>query len=173
MSNRFKFLAVIFLLYLSFNSALGQETQTELSPPKRETRVRPEETAFVPNENDIKSFVYRWFSWLDHRVEGFLFLYHLNKEDLLMKLPEATIHSHDDFKKWYQSFCENSQSNTHEVSNIKVKSLANGRYSVDLSVLRRSKTPQGRTLDEKERQNWELSVSAAGRLTINRYIIKK
>ncbi|MEI6631321.1 MAG: hypothetical protein WCL25_01745 [bacterium] len=152
------FLTVVLILLPAFSFA--QEAAKETA-------------AYIPNENDIKSFVYRWFSWMDHQVADFLFIYHLSKDDLVMKFPEAVVHSHDDFKKWYQGVKDNIQSNVYEVGDIKVSQLPKERYKVDLSVRWKAKTHKGESLDIKFKQSWILSVAGSGRLNINRYIVKK
>ncbi|MDD5194331.1 MAG: hypothetical protein PHQ96_01485 [Candidatus Omnitrophica bacterium] len=139
---------------------------------KTETPNGPQ-AAYVPDENDVKSFVYRWFAWLDHRVEDFLFLYHVSKDDLIMDLPEAKIRSHDDFRKWYQQAQSNIVDSHYEVGDIKVKVLPKNRYSAEFFVSYKSKTSKGKMPDIKYKESWELSVSGAGRLTINRCIVKK
>ncbi|MDD5584740.1 MAG: hypothetical protein PHV55_06770 [Candidatus Omnitrophica bacterium] len=142
-------------------------------PSVSEKTTGQNQASYVPDENDVKSFVYRWFAWLDHQVEDFLFLYHLSKEDLLMEMPEVKITTHAGFIKWYQAARSETESIMYEVGDITVKHLAGGKYSVALSVRCKSKTIKGKTRDVKYKQNWELSVSPAGRLTINRYRVKK
>jgi len=176
-------LKIIMMLFLfCFTSTLMAKEAPKEKPSEKKKEIKqqapvdlpaPKEMSFVPNENDVKSFVYRWFSWLGHQVDDFLFLYHLSKDDLVMKLPEQTIKNQNDFKKWYQGVRENIKSNTYDVGDIKVKMLPKNRYKVDLSVYWKAKDKLGKTLEMKQKQSWVLSLSAAGRLTINRYIVKK
>ncbi len=83
------------------------------------------------------------------------------------------LRSRADFKKWYQGVKDTIQSNTYEVGDIKVSLLPEGRYKVDLSVRWKAKTYKGESLDVKFKQDWILSLSGSGRLTINRYVVKK
>ena len=161
-------IVILITAALVLSPALACAKEAAAGPPAVQR-----EPVYTPNEYDIKSFVYRWFSWLDHQVADFLFLYHLSKDDLVMKLTEATLRSHDDFKKWYQGMKDSIQSNVYELGEIKVSRLPKDRYKVDLSVRWKAKTHKGESLDSKFKQSWVLGVSGSGRLTINRYIVRK
>jgi hypothetical protein len=150
----------------------GGNVTTSVIPASTKTEKQPA-ASYVPDENDVKSFVYHWFAWLDHQVEDFLFLYHVSKDDLVMEVPQAKITSHADFVKWYQGLRSETKSIKYEVGDIKVKELPGNKFNVEISVRCKSKTVKGETLDAKYAQHWELSVSPSGRLTINRYIVKK
>ena len=166
--------ALLLLPAFSFANELPKKAAKEATVlQKQETAAIQREPVYEPNENDIKSFVYRWFSWLDHQVSDFLLLYHLSKDDLVMKLPEALVRNHSDFKKWYQGMKDTIQSNNYEVGDIKVTGLPKGRYKVDLSLRWKAKTYKGESLDMKFKQSWILSLAGSGRLNINRYVVKK
>jgi len=139
----------------------------------KDAAVEQQGMAYAPNENDIKSFVYRWFSWLDHQVADFLFIYHLSKDDLVMKLPEGLLRSQDDFKIWYAAQKGQIKSNTYEVGEIKVSFLPKDRFKVDFPVRWKAKTYKGESLDVKFKESWILSLAESGRLNINRYTVKK
>jgi hypothetical protein len=166
------FLAVA-LLFLPDFSPAKEAPKEAPAVQKKETAPIQREPVYTPNENDIKSFVYRWFSWLDHQVADFLLLYHISKDDLVMKFPETVVRNHSDFKIWYQGVKDNIQSNNYEVSDIKVTQLPKGRYKVELLLRWKAKTYKGETLDMKFKQSWILSLSGSGRLTINRYVVSK
>ena len=165
---RGKFFFLIFLLLLPMAlQAEGQDNPKETRQPTVKT------TSYSPNENDVKSFVYRWFAWLDHQVADFLLLYHISNDDLLMKFPEATLRSHADFQKWYAGVKADIQSNTHELTNIKVTLLGNNRYRVELDLRWLARTYKGKLIDARFKQQWLLSLADSGRLTIKRYIVKQ
>ncbi|MFH1875548.1 MAG: hypothetical protein ABH865_01490 [Candidatus Omnitrophota bacterium] len=128
---------------------------------------------YVPTNNDVKSFVYRWFAWLDHQVEDFLFLYHLAKNDLQMEVPGATIRTHQDFIAWYAVQRAEILSNEYDVGEIKIKQLPRERFRVEIVARHKGTGVAGKNFDYKYRYSWELNVSEAGRLTIYRYRVKK
>jgi hypothetical protein len=166
------FLAVV-LLFLPDFSPAKEAPKEALAVQKKEIVPIQSEPVYVPNENDIKSFVYRWFSWLDHQVADFLLLYHVSKDNLVMKFPETVVRNHSDFKIWYQGLKDNIQSNNYEVSDIKITQLPKVRYKVELRVRWKAKTYKGEALDMKFKHSWILSLSGSGRLTINRYVVNK
>jgi len=170
---RLTFSLTVILLLLPILSFAKETPPEAAAGQKKETAPVTREPTYAPNENDIKSFVYRWFSWLDHQVADFLLLYHLSKDDLVMKLPETVIRNHSDFKIWYQGVKETIQSNNYEVGEIKVTQLPKGRYKADLTVRWKAKTYKGASLDVKFKESWILSPEGSGRLNINRYIVKK
>jgi hypothetical protein len=170
---RLIFFLTVSSIFLPVISSAKQPAGEVRSVPAKENPAVEREPIYLPNENDVKSFVYRWFSWLDHQVADFLFLYHLSQEDLVMKFPETVVRSRADFKKWYQGVKDTIQSNTYEVGDIKVSLLPKGRYKVVLFVRWKAKTYKGESLDVKFKQDWVLGISGSGRLTINRYVVKK
>ncbi len=86
---RLTFFLTVSLIFLPVISSAKQPAKEVRSAAGKENPAVEREPAYLPNENDVKSFVYRWFSWLDHQVADFLFLYHLSKEDLVMKFLET------------------------------------------------------------------------------------
>lgn len=159
---------LIFSFFMSAAPAIAKD-----AVKKQEPAAVEREPVYAPNENDIKSFVYRWFSWLDHQVAEFLFIYHLSKDDLVMKLPEGLLRSQDDFKKWYAAQKGHIKSNSYEVGEIKVSFLPKERFKVDFPVRWKAKTYQGKSMDVRFRESWILSLAGSGRLNINRYTVKK
>jgi hypothetical protein len=177
-----RYIRIILLLILSmlFVPASSPAKEEAAKPPKEAAAVKKEEApevqrepVYAPNENDVKSFVYRWFSWLDHQVADFLFAYHLSKDDLLMKLPEGVLHNEADFKVWYQAQKDKIKSNSYEVGDIKVSFLPKDRFKVDFPVRWKAKTYKGESLDVKFKESWILSLAGSGRFNINRYTVTK
>jgi ankyrin repeat protein len=122
-------------------------------------------------ENDVKSFVYQWFSWFDHQADESNFLTHLANDELLIQFPETALHNHQEFRQWYAGIRKNIQSNSHGVGEVDVTKNDQGGFDVELQVHWQARTYDGKELDMQIEQSWQLSVEN-GRLVIHRYIVR-
>jgi hypothetical protein len=107
-------------------------------------------------ENDVKTFVYQWFSWLDHQVGEFYFMSHLSSEGFEMRFPGVTIRDYTGFKKWYDCMRENIQWNSHEISNLTVSGDPEKGFDVELTVRWRAQTLDGDFCDNTYHHVWKL-----------------
>jgi hypothetical protein len=107
-------------------------------------------------ENDVKAFVYQWFSWLDHRVGEFHFMSHLSSAGFEISLPGVTIKDYTGFKKWYDCMRESYTWNSHEVSNVKVNGDYEKGYTVEMTVRWRAVTSDGDSCDDTYHHVWKL-----------------
>ena len=134
-------------------------------------RAKINKTSFIPGENDVKSFVHKWFSWFDRQASEEKFLAHLSDKDLLIEFPEATLKNKKDFLVWYRGILKNIKSNTHDLRSIKV-SKENDSFEVEVHVCWKALTYDGKVFDLEIKQNWKLLISDNGKLIIERYIVK-
>lgn len=108
------------------------------------------------NENELKAFVYHWFSLFDRQAPPDNFLPLIADKGLEMAFPEATLHSHQDFLDWYNGIRNTILENSHDLSDISVTILPDGNYTVDVKIHWKAITSQGKNLALKVRQTWEL-----------------
>ena len=104
--------------------------------------------------NELRGFVYQWFSWFDRHMEERFFLPHLAEQGLEMRFPERTLRSHADFQDWYRGIGKTIRANTHDVSGLRVTPVGKDSFHVDLFVWWRAVTREGKPLSMRVRQNW-------------------
>ncbi len=123
--------------------------------------------------NMISHFVRQWFVWMEQLADEELYLGNLDDRDLLMKMPDKTLHSRADFQKWYQSLRAAVASNTHLIGDIAVSKAADGHYVADFDDDWQATTYKGAAWEQRLRYRWELTLSAEGQVIIQRYTAEK
>ncbi len=111
------------------------------------------------NENDVKTFVYQWFSWLDHQVGEFHFMSHLRSGGFEMRLPGLTIQDYTGFKRWYDCLRENIKWNSHELSDVKVSGDSEKGFDVEITVRWRAETIDGDSCDSTYNHLWKIQTT--------------
>lgn len=106
--------------------------------------------------NDVRAFVYRWFDGFDRQKPETFFLASLPAHHLDMRYPDTEIRTREDFHRWYANVQATIANNTHEVSDLEVVPLGQGRYAVSLNVLWRAKTREGESISLHVHQEWEI-----------------
>lgn len=119
--------------------------------------------------NEVRAFVYEWFSLFDRNASVGEFLPHLAERGLWVQFPERTLRSKADFTDWYAGVLANIESATHELSSCDVE--PNGtRARVTVRVLWRARTRTGQSIALRVRQKWLVSRSSVtGRPVIHSY----
>jgi len=124
------------------------------------------------NENDVKSFVYQWFSWLDHQVGEFHFMSHLSSTGFEIRLPGITILDYAGFKRWYDCLRENIKRNSHELTDIKVSGDYEKGFDVQMTVRWRAETFDGDSCDNTYHHLWKIRPTYNElRFVITRYSV--
>ena len=124
---------------------------------------------FLPNENEVKSFVYSWFSWIDYLSDEKIFTMHLCEKDLYIKYSTNTITSHSEFAQWYKNFKDTTQSSNTLVSNVEVSKIKNrAAFNVTIDILYRIKQKNGKITESAVLQKWILVVDKGGGLSIEK-----
>jgi hypothetical protein len=128
--------------------------------------------SFLPNENEVKSFVYSWFSWIDYLSDEKIFTMHLCEANLFIKYNnDKTITNNNEFTQWYKSFKDKTQSSNTLVSNIEVTKIKDrAAYNVTMDVLYRIKPKDGKFTESAVLQKWILVVDKSGGLSIEKCI---
>lgn len=124
-------------------------------------------------DNDVKSFIYEWFSLFDHQADVGRFLQRLSTVNLTMVLPETTLRSQADFERWYRGIRERIKTNSHDVRDLRITKPATGGYEVELTVRWQAATFSGEALDQTFRQSWEIAIPPDGRIVISRYTVQE
>jgi len=128
--------------------------------------------SFLPNENEVKSFVYSWFSWIDYLSDEKIFTMHLCEVNLSIKYNNnGTITNNNEFMQWYKNFKDETQSSNTLVSNIKVTKIKDcTAYNVTMDVLYKIKPKNGKFTESSVFQKWILVVDKGGGLFIEKCI---
>lgn len=113
--------------------------------------------------NDIKSFVYMFFSMYEHstfldedrRVVASDF-FDIIDENILIEFPETTIHNKAEFANWHKNLHEELDSDIHIIRNIDVVFLENGKYQAKFYVNWRALYKDGSFVNQTLKQIWTL-----------------
>lgn len=112
--------------------------------------------------NDVRAFVYQWFDGFDHQRPETFFLAYLPEYDLDMHYPDTGIRTREDFHRWYANVQRTVASNTHDVSDLEIAPLGEGRYAVSLNVLWQARTHDGESIALQVHQEWQVKREGEG-----------
>ena len=147
-------------------------------------RFRPERLA-ATNRNDVRRFVYDWFTHFEHASSVDFYLEHLADKDLSLTFPGmAPLTSHEQFAAWYENLLAQTRWNFHDLSAIQIQPSAPGRYSVTFIVdwygeVKANSTQlagwQSRSdsplYHHRVRQTWTLTAVSDERLVIEQLVV--
>ena len=98
-------------------------------------RFKPEHGLAATNSNDLRRFIYEWFTHFEHAAPTDFYLDHLEEENLDVRFPGSDpMTSHSDFAGWYENFMAQTVWNFHDISAIQVKQSAARQYVVTFLV---------------------------------------
>lgn len=106
--------------------------------------------------NELRAFVYQWFSAFDRQAEEQFFLQHLAIQGLEMRYPGTTLLSHADFQNWYQNIRNTIRSNIHDISGLRITPIEKNIFRVDLVVWWRAMTYNEQPISMRIRQSWKV-----------------
>jgi hypothetical protein len=112
-------------------------------------------------KNDIKSFVHRVFSMYERatvgiqRVEAKAF-HDLIDENIHVDFPDYQIRNREEFFTWHRWIHDLLVSDDHDVTNVDVLYLSNGKYEVRFDVRWRGEFKDGTYTDLALEQRWIL-----------------
>ncbi|WP_253817467.1 hypothetical protein [Vibrio coralliilyticus] len=110
-------------------------------------------------KNDIKSFVHRVFSMYERatvgkeRVPAEAFK-DLVDEDIHVDFPDYKIRSRQEFLEWHDWIHDLLLSDDHDIRNIDVSYLANGKYQARFDIRWRGECKDGSFTDLNIEQSW-------------------
>jgi quinol monooxygenase YgiN len=138
----------------AFTPSLAEEPVSWQLRPVRELTEPP-----APDE--VSAFVATWFQRLSDRAPVDELLPMVADEGLDMRFPDATLASHEDFRKWYEQVGQAFRDQSHEV--LEVQQTPGADASVDLAVTviwRATTIADGRSFASRATQSWRLRRSS-------------
>ena len=98
-------------------------------------RFKPELGLAATNSNDLRRFIYEWFTHFEHAAPTDFYLDHLDNENLDVRFPGSDpITSHTEFAGWYENLLAQTLWNFHDVSAIQIEQTAAKQYLVTFVV---------------------------------------
>ena len=145
-------------------------------------RFKPKDGLAAANSNDVRRFVYDWFTHFEHAAGPYFFLTHLEEQDMSLTFPGQTLTSHADFVKWYENLLTQTLWNFHAISALEIERTGPHEFLVNFIVdwygeVRSNSDQltgwQSRSdsflYHHKLRQAW--TVKAGDRLTIQKLVV--
>ena len=165
-----KAVAAICLLVAFAIAAPVTQAQHTRSPSSRSfDRLHGQDQGY--NVNEIKSFVYKWFSLFDRNAPTDEFIARTVDQGLEMAFPERTLRSHNDFRDWYGGILENIKKASHDVSDLQVTQESPTQFAVSLRVHWQATTATGEELSMHVRQEWTVIDDGGPSPRVKRYIV--
>ena len=98
-------------------------------------RFKPEHGHAATNSNDLRRFIYEWFTHFEHAGSADFFLRHLDEENMSLALPgQSPLTSHTDFTRWYSNLLAQTLWNFHDVSAIDITGTATHEFLLSFLV---------------------------------------
>jgi hypothetical protein len=95
----------------------------------------PEHGLAATNSNDLRRFIYEWFTHFEHAAPVDFYLTHLADRNLEVRFPGADpIASHADFARWYENLLAQTLWNFHDLSGIEIRKTAADQHLVTFVV---------------------------------------
>src|SRR5262245_42385311 len=98
-------------------------------------RFKPEHGLAATNSNDLRRFIYEWFTHFEHAAPTDFYLNHLDDENLDVRFPGLDpISSQTEFARWYENLLAQTLWNFPDVSAIQIEHIGARRYLVTFVV---------------------------------------
>lgn len=123
------------------------------TPAREDLRPGPEEIQRF-NENDIKSFVYKWFGLFDEKASAYSLRGFLAVQGLNMELPDIRIGSQDTFENWYKIRLNTIDWSRSELDTVSIAFKGKKQYSADISLVASERNYNGTVVKKKFRESW-------------------
>jgi hypothetical protein len=96
---------------------------------------KPKNGLAARNFNDLRLFVYEWFTHFEHAAPTDFYLDHLDEETLHVAFPGSEpIRNHDGFAAWYENLIDQTLWNFHDLERIQIKRTAPKQYVISFIV---------------------------------------
>jgi hypothetical protein len=146
-------------------------------------QFKPERGLAATNHNDLRLFLYKWFTHFEHALPPNFYLSHLDDKNMLVAFPGmAPLTSHADFTRWYDNLLAQTLWNFHDISAIQTQRRAPEEYRISFVVDWYGEVKSGsdqlgawqsrsdsHLYHHKLRQTWTVKTDA--RLTIERVVV--
>jgi hypothetical protein len=94
-------------------------------------RFEPERGLGATNANDLRRFIYEWFTHFEHAAPAAFYLDHLANENLDLRFPGSDpMTNHADFAGWYGDLLNDTLWNFHDLSAIQIEQIAPQDYLI-------------------------------------------
>ena len=94
-------------------------------------QFKPEQGLAATNSNDVRLFLYDWFTHFEHAAGIDFYLSHLEDKNMSVTFPGlAPLTSHADFAKWYGNLLAQTLWIFHDVSALQIKRTAPQEFLV-------------------------------------------
>jgi ketosteroid isomerase-like protein len=98
-------------------------------------QFKPEQGLAATNRNDLRRFIYDWFTHFEHASTTDFYLSHLEDKNMSVAFPGmTTLTSHADFAKWYNNLLAQTLWNFHDVSAIQSRQTGPEEYLISFLV---------------------------------------
>ena len=98
-------------------------------------RFKPEPDRAAVNTNDLRRFLYDWFTYFEHAVPIGFYLGHLDDKNMHLAFPGmAPLTSHAAFTGWYDNLLAQTLWNFHAVSALQIERTGPRAYRMSFIV---------------------------------------
>lgn len=117
----------------------GQTSAAQAEPlavyEARAKRFKPMNGLAATNSNDVRRFIYDWFTHFEHASSPDFYLSHLDDKNMSLTFPGAPpLASHADFAGWYNNLLAQTVWNFHDLSAIQIKPIADHKFLVSFII---------------------------------------
>ena len=96
---------------------------------------KPQQGLAATNFNDLRFFVYDWFTHFEHAASAEFYLRHLDDKGMYLAFPgQPPLTSHADFARWYANLLAQTLWNFHDLSAIQIKPTAAQQFLLSFVV---------------------------------------
>lgn len=129
------FSLITVLLISSTCKAQNMSTQTVSAYESPIKQFKPEAGLAATNSNDVRRFVYEWFTQFEHAAPAAYYLSHLDDKNMNLAFPgQAPLTSHADYTKWYNNLLAQTLWNFHDVSTLQIKRTVSNEFLISFIV---------------------------------------
>jgi hypothetical protein len=98
-------------------------------------RFKPVRGLTAPNTNDLRRFVYEWFTHFEHAAPATYYLAYLDDKHMYAAFPGgAPLTSHAAFAGWYKNLLAQTLWNFHDISAIQIRQTSDQEYFITFLV---------------------------------------
>jgi hypothetical protein len=95
----------------------------------------PEHGLAATNSNDLRLFLYEWFTHFEHAATSDFYLEYLDDENMSVAFPgQAPLTSHTEFARWYNNLLDQTLWNFHDIASIEIKRTETSEFLVSFVV---------------------------------------
>lgn len=127
----------VMLALFTFQTTKAQNMpdQSLASYEKQAKKFKPENGLAAKNTNDLRLFVYEWFTNFEHASKVDFYLGHLDNSDMSLSFPGQTpLTTHAGYTKWYDNLLAQTLWNFHDISSLQIKKTGTKQFLVTFLV---------------------------------------